>query len=420
MATTILASQADVLRLPAPDDGEALYYDQGKDKDRVTGLALRLRAGGSRRWMFFYRFSGKQQRINIGDATATDLEAARKKARQFRVALDNGENPKFEKISKLVAAKLTLQKVIDDYLDVRAADMKPRALEGSRRHLKGQWKSLHGYPLASITREIVATRLREIARRTYDESGQVKGGPVAANRARGTLSALFTWAIGEGLCETNPVAGTNKNSETSRDRVLTDAELARIWLAAPNSGYGRIVKLLMLTAQRRDEIGSLSWSEIKDLDKPEKALIALPKERTKNGRAHDVPLSKLAVSVLEDQPEIAGRELVFGEGEGGYSGWSRSKAALDTACKVKGWTLHDLRRTAATRMADMGVQPHIIEAALNHVSGHKGGVAGIYNRSTYAAEKRAALNEWAAYLQVEIAKASGANVTNIKQRKAKQ
>ena len=143
--------------------GEALYYDQGKDKDRVTGLALRLRAGGSRRWMFFYRFGGKQQRINIGDATATDLEAARKKARQYRVALDNGENPKFEKISKLVAAKLTLRKVIDDYLEVRANDMKPRPLEGSQRHLKGQWKSLHGYPLSSITREIVATRLREIA-----------------------------------------------------------------------------------------------------------------------------------------------------------------------------------------------------------------------------------------------------------------
>ena len=416
MATTILASQADVLRLPAPGAGEALYYDQGKDKDRVTGLALRLRAGGSRRWMFYYRFGGKQQRINIGDATATDLEAARKKARQYRVALDNGENPKFEKISKLVAAKLTLGKVIDDYLEVRAKDMKPRPLEGSKRHLNGQWKPLHGYPLSSITREIVATRLREISR--YTDDG--KGGPVAANRARGTLSALFTWAIGEGLCETNPVAGTNKNSETSRDRVLTDAELARIWLAAPNSGYGRIVKLLMITAQRRDEIGSLSWSEIKDMDKPEKALIALPKERTKNSRPHDVPLSGLALTELKAQPEFAGRDLVFGEGEGGYSGWSRSKAALDAACKVRDWTLHDLRRTAATRMADIGIQPHVIEAAINHVSGHKAGVAGIYNRSTYAAEKRAALNEWAGYLQVEIAKASGANITNIKQRKAKQ
>ena len=111
---------------------------------------------------------------------------------------------------------------------------------------------------------------------------------------------------------------------------------------------------------------------------------------------------------------MKGRDLVFREGAGGFSGWSRAKDALDEACGVKDWTLHDLRRTAATRMADLGVQPHVIEAVLNHISGHKAGVAGIYNRSTYAAEKRAALDLWAGHVKMIVAQADGANVTRLK------
>jgi integrase len=411
---TELTSQANVLKLPVPNEGEALYFDSHKT-DRVKGLGLRVRAAGSRTWMFYYRFGGKQARIKIGDAGAMDLGGARKKAREYRVVLDGGEDPRFKKIAKQDAAKLTLQKVVDSYLEARAADMKPRALIESTRHLRNDWKPLHAYPLASITRQIVADRLRELKKKT----AKGRGGPVGANRARGTLSALFSWAIGEGLCEVNPVTGTNKNEESTRDHVLKDSELARIWLACPDSAYGRIVRLLMLTAQRRDEIGSLRWSEIEHIADPERAQIALPKERVKNGRAHDVPLSDVALQVLQAQHQIAGRDLVFGEGEGGYSGWSRSKAALDAAGRVKGWTLHDLRRTAATRMADIGVQPHIIEAVINHVSGHKSGVAGIYDRATYSAEKREALNAWANHLQVAIAQATGANVTSLKQRKSK-
>jgi integrase len=166
----------------------------------------------------------------------------------------------------------------------------------------------------------------------------------------------------------------------------------------------------MLTAQRRDEIANLRWSEI-DYDK---ALITLPGERTKNGRAHDVPLSPLALEVLSTQPRIIGREFVFAERGRGFSGWSRSKERLDNKIKIEPWTLHDLRRTAATRMADIGIQPHVIEAALNHISGHKSGVAGIYNRSTYAPERRAALEQWANHIKIILAKAEGANVERLR------
>jgi integrase len=213
---------------------------------------------------------------------------------------------------------------------------------------------------------------------------------------------MFAWAIGEGLCESNPIIGTNVQQERARERVLTDAELASIWNAAADDDYGRIVKLIILTAQRRDEIGALRWSEIDT----NKSLITLPAIRTKNGIEHQVPLSGGAIAIINSC--IRHRDLVFGGvGTNGFAAWSRHKLELDKICGVTDWTLHDLRRTAATRMADIGIQPHIIEAVLNHVSGHKAGVAGIYNRSTYATEKRAALDTWANHLALVISEANG-------------
>ena len=143
-------------------------------------------------------------------------------------------------------------------------------------------------------------------------------------------------------------------------------------------------------------------------------LITLSVDRTKNGNEHRIPLPEYAMAILGTNTQRS--ELVFGERRGEFSGWSRAKAALDNACGVKDWTLHDLRRTAATRMADLGVQPHVIEAVLNHISGHKAGVAGIYNRSTYAAEKRAALELWAGHIKLALAKPEGADVVDLKVR----
>jgi integrase len=223
------------------------------------------------------------------------------------------------------------------------------------------------------------------------------------------LSSFFAWAIGEGLCDTNPVIGTNKHFDgaRSRDRVLTGRELAAIWKALPDSDYGAIVRLLIFTGQRREEIAGLRWSEV-DLEARE---ITLPPARTKNNRPHDVPLSKPALAILKSLPVRAGREFVFGDGPrarngrppgpgGGFQGWSHCKAVLDKqTSSIGAWRLHDVRRTVATRMAELGVQPHVIEAVLNHVSGHKAGVAGVYNRSSYATEKREALDFWGKHIE---------------------
>ena len=410
MAKTGIRTQGDVFGVALPKAGklEAAYFDAAP-KDRAKGLALRVRADGSRTWAFYYRFAGKLRRLTIGaasnDPKGWTLAKARSEARELRVTLDRGHDPAAEK-KRLEAEEaqkdLRVSAVVDDWLKVRQEDMKPRSHVEWTRHLRVHWKPIHKLMLGAVTRQDIAAQMRTLAR---------DSGPVAANRARGALSAMFAWAIGEGLCEANPVIGTNKAAEEkSRERVLDDAELAAVWKAASDNDYGRIVRLLMLTGQRRDEIGSLRWSEIDFKART----ISLDGARTKNGRAHLIPLSDAALAILKTITQVDDREFAFGRGRGGYSGWSKGKDALDAACGVKDWTLHDLRRTAATRMAESKVLPHVIEAVLNHVSGHKSGVAGIYNRSTYETEKRAALDTLASYIKTAIAKSEGANIRRLK------
>jgi integrase len=175
--------------------------------------------------------------------------------------------------------------------------------------------------------------------------------------------------------------------------------LRAIWQACRDDTYGRIVRLLLLTGQRRDEVGSMTEVELNF----SAAVWTIPSERTKNGLAHEVPLSRPALEILASQPRIAGRRLMFGHGVGAFSGWSNSKERLDKRITASGiamapWRLHDLRRTVATGMANLRVLPHVIEAVLNHISGAKAGVAGTYNRATYAREKRDALDLWATHV----------------------
>jgi integrase len=404
-----LRAQADVFRLPGPVAPlrEVVYFDRGKFSERAPGLALRVREAGSRKWVFFYRWGKKQRSFTIGDASGADraadgsgwtLQKARTEARELRLKVDKNINPGDErKVHRETQTKDNnlFSDIVRDYLVFKQPQMKQRSFEECKRHLEQHWKVLNKLPVATIDRFTVAGHLRNLVK---------DSGPVGADRARSSLSAMFAWAIGEGLTENNPVIGTNKASDRKpRERVLSDSELAAIWNAAPDNAYCRIVRLLMITGQRREEIGGLREAELVSLDQPDGARIALPGTRTKNSRPHDVPLSAMAVATLRAQPSLAGRTLIFGEGKGGFSGWSKSKAALDAISQVKDWTLHDLRRTAATRMADLNVQPHVIEAILNHVSGHKSGVAGIYNRSTYAMEKRAALCLWASHIKMIVA-----------------
>lgn len=411
---SVRLTNENVRTLPAKT-GDTLYPD-GDKRNGVPGLYLRVRSGGSRTFIIQWRQGALQRRSTVGKVGVLSLDEARKKARKLLVDIDDGADPIASKAKARVDSSQIFGTVAEDYLGVRARDMKPKSLDQIRRHLRLYWKPLHKLPVSNIDRATVAAELRTIAKNR---------GAVAADRSRSTLSAFFAWSIGEGYRDDNPVTGTNKSSTApSRDRVLTNEELVWVWQAtSETTDYNQIVRLLMLTAQRRDEIADLRHSEIILSDEGNGPLIDLPKERTKNSRPHMVPLSAPAKAIVGGIPVRDDREFVFGEGEGGFSGFSRAKQALDARiAKLAGkdiphWTLHDLRRTATTLMADdLGVLPHVTEAILNHVSSHqsgKAGVAGTYNRATYLKDKRAALDAWAGYLQALVAKAEGGNVVPL-------
>jgi integrase len=372
---------------------DKIFFD-----DEISGFGLRVREGGSRKFVLHYRIGGNQRRLTVGAAGVMKLEEARQRARRALVDVGDGKDPAAQKATDKVEAKQSFLAVAKDYLEflqrrVTKAEMKPRTYTEVERHMMKHWKPLHRLVIGSINRATIATRLREIAK---------QNGPVAADRARSNVSTFFAWAIGEGICETNPVDGTNKNSEyveRERSLILTGkgqppnyGEIVAVWRGAPDNEYGKIVRLLILTLCRRDEIASLGWSEV---DK-EARHIVLPGTRTKNGREHVVPLSDAAMEILESVEQREGRELLFGSGKGGYSGWSKSKEQMDEAVKIKKpWTLHDLRRTGRTGLGILGVAPHVAEAVLNHLPAK---LIRTYDTNDYHAEKRAALDLWAAHL----------------------
>jgi integrase len=378
---------------------ELKFFDHGH-RDCVVGFGLRIRDTGSRVWVFQYKYGDKHNRMKLGTWPSLSLEKARGKARKYREDVDDGGNPAAKRAENRQRSTETFGRIAARYLERRKPAMKPRSYAEVERHLNKHAKPLHGLLLAGIDRRRVAGLLSEIG----DGSGVV-----AANRVRASLSALFAWAIREGILDANVVIGTNRSDEAERDRVLSEAELREISAALLDDDYGAIVRLLMLTGQRREEIGGLRWSEI-DFDR---GVIVFPATRAKNKREHEIPMSDPVREILESRDHKEGRDLVFGKGKGPFAGWSNAKEALDSrllearmkvhgekAKTVPDWRLHDLRRSVATHMGDNGVQPHVIEAVLNHISGHKGGVAGIYNRATYAAEKRTALIMWADHLRL--------------------
>lgn len=372
---------AMALQLPAGRDRLVVFDDD------LPGFGLRISAGGSRQWVVQYRnMLGQTKRESLGRVGLLSATDARKAAGERLARAKLGEDPHAARAKAKALAAVTFGHGVEPYLAAVAPSLRPASLSEAARYLRVIWKPLHRTPLHAVDRRQVAARLAEIA---------TEKGPYAANRARAALSAHFAWLIGTGAADMNPVIGVPKSApEEARDRVLTEDEIKQILGACLADDFGRIVRLLLLTGQRRDEVAAMAWSEV-DLAA---AMWKLPAERVKNGRPHDVPLSDAALKLLAAAPRLEDRALIFGQGEGGFSGFSRAKAAHDKRSGVTGWRLHDLRRTAATGMNELGVLPHVVEAVLNHVSGSRAGVAGIYNRALYVSEKRSALDLWAAHL----------------------
>jgi integrase len=386
--------------------GETVW-DAGHN-EAVKGFGVR-RQRGDAVYVTKYRTFGRQRFVTIGrHGSPWTPDLARREAKRLLGLVAAGKDPQTDKAEAKAKAADTLGKVAKSYLEYAKKKQKPRSYAETERHLLINWKPLHPDSIFHIQRRHIAARLAEI---------ESERGAVSAARARAALSAMFNWAVREGFnIPGNPVFGTNRPAEPkSRKRVLTDDELAEIWTACRDDDHGRITKLLLLTGQRRDEVGGMHRTEIDETKK----LWTIQSVRTKNHQEHVVPLSDSALAIISASPRIKDREHLFGGGprrdgdeHRGFSGWSKAKAALDERilqtrrqadprAKPLPWRLHDLRRTCATVMADrLGVQPYIVEAVLNHITGHKSGVAGVYNRARYEIEVRAALTKWADHVAV--------------------
>jgi integrase len=373
----LTARNIATLSLPS-DKSDVIYWD-----DTVPGFGLRIRKAGTRGWVFRYRFGNLQRSIKLGSANSVPLATARANASKLEAEVRLGTDPAGKKELAKQEAENTFSLLVERFLDARRRELREATIREYARHLRVDAKSLHRLPVAAVMQADIA-RLLNGAR-----------GAATANRLRATLSAMFVWALKEGvvLPHGNPAAYTHKRTETARDRVLSDTELKLLWAALSSDDFGNILRLLTLTGQREEEIAKLRWNEIVD------GSISLPAERVKNRRAHTIPLSDSVKKILTGI-ERNNRVYVFGRDDTGFSGFSQAKKRLDKKLgdAVAPWRIHDLRRTAASGMQRLGVRVEVIERALNHVNGSYRGVAGVYQRDPMTAEVREALNRWARHV----------------------
>ena len=392
---------ASTVNVP-PGARDVLVFDT-----EVRGFGIRKFAGGAAYYFVKYTHEGKQRRQSLGEVTRGNLRPMRLLASEVKSRARAGQDIIAEKQAAETRAEAereatknrkTLGTVVTEYLTVRKGELRHRSFLEVQRHLCKQWLPMHDRDIKALIRADVVAVLDAL---------ECNSGKVSADRARVSLSTLFMWAIDRGYCDTTPMLNIKARSANgARQRVLTEAELVEVWRTCLDDDYGRIVRLLILTGQRKSEIGDLSWSELNST----KRQIELPGTRTKNHKPHVIPLSREALAILASVEREEDRDLVFGRGVGGFTGWSKAKAELDARIaatrKAAGlrkpmppWVLHDLRRSFVTHILDRKLAlPHVVEAIVNHVSGHRGGVAGVYNKAAYADEKRAALELWGAHV----------------------
>jgi integrase len=412
------------------------YRQEILDRD---GLYLIVQPSGVKSWALRYRrkSDGKAVKHTVGSYPMISLKDARSKATELRAEIERGADPHGDKVTaRRRAAEVddSFEAVVRRYI----ADHQfrhNRSWEWTARLLglmvDGAAAPKQCPPLAVIRDGSLDPRghhrtslvdrwgARRIGDITDADIVEVldrisSHAPITANRVHAVLSAFFGWAKGKRLVSSNPCADLGRPAqERSRDRVLDDKELRKIWIATGELGHPHtgIVRLLILTGQRRNEIAGLRWSEI---DLEERAL-HLPGARTKNARAHDVSLSAQALALVAGLPRLVDADHVFTVRRKPVVNFSHMKERLDAASGVTDWTLHDLRRTVASGLQRLGVRLEVTEAVLNHRSGSTAGIVGVYQRHDYADEKRDALARWADYVDALVS-GKKANVVALRGR----
>lgn len=391
----------------------------------LPGLYLVVQPSGATSWAIRYRHAGKPRKMTLGpvapkldgpEPTPTlgaplTLAGARVVAREQLQVVAAGRDPAAEQITTKRAARDPATVERDLFPTVARVFIKRYAKPKNRSWREtARLLGLRPDPEADGALMVIDSgladpkkwgkrKVQEITRRDIIDllDGIVdRGTPVAANATLAALRKLFNWCVERGTLAASPAAGVRPpHSVRSRDRVLTDDELAGVWRSARITRYpfGPAIQMLILTGARRDEITGLQRSEI-DGD-----TIRLAGARTKNGEPHDVPLSSVAQRVLDTMPRVGKRGLVFTTtGETPVSGWTKAKRILDKASGVHNWRIHDIRRTMATGLQRLGFRLEVIESVLGHTGGSRAGIVGVYQRHAFEPEKREALDAWGRYV----------------------
>src|SRR6266446_6815879 len=413
-----------VRNLKAPSSGRLEIWDT-----LLPGFGLRVTDNDARTYFVMYRIGfgtgRKQRRYRIGDARAMSLAEARHAARQALGKVERGVDPAADRVH-VQGARVDA----DSFAAVATAYLERYVKKQTRASTYRETKRILNVdvipawgtrPIATITRRDINAILDTITDR---------GAEVQANRVLARLRTLFAWAVERDYLSASPVVRMKPpTKERSRDRALSEDEIRWFWQATGELGwpFGPLFRLLLVTAQRRDEVASIAWPEL-DF---ERRVWTIPREKAKNDRAHDVALSALALEIISDQPEVDPRLVFTTNGKHPVSGFSRGKTRVDALMNaarrkalklpegedaIQDWILHDLRRTAATGMAGLGIAPHVVDKILNHVSGTIRGVAAVYNRHGYEAERAAALEAWGSYIESLIRPAAAPNVAGLAKR----
>ncbi len=412
---------------------------------RISGLYLVLQPSGARSWALRYRAAGKPAKLTLGSYPSLDLANARRRAQEALGEIASGKSPAADKKAAREAQKAAESTA--DRIETVAASFVDRYV---KRNVGESWaREAERIITKEINPKLGAKRLGDVKKSDIHDllDGIVdRGAPIVANRTLAVFRRLCNWAIERGIINVSPCDKIKAPAaEEPRDRVLSDEELARVWRAADGAGhpFGPAVKLLILTGARREEVGAMTWDEVNLGEK----IWTLPAGRSKNGVAHEIPLSDDAVAIIKALPRIEPKRdaetkklappfIFTTTGRTPVSGWSKAKESLDATIvkavtkeavergeepaveALPSWRLHDLRRTAASGMAGIGIAPHVVEAVLNHKSGTIKGVAAVYNRYNYATEKRQALDAWARRLDAIVNGESASNVFELAKARA--
>lgn len=402
-------------RLEIPDGG-------------LQGLYLVVQPSGAKAWALRYRFAGKPAKLTLGRWPVMGVADARRAAADAIGEVERGTDPAAQRKAEQTAA-LEVERLAADPTYADRDKVKTVIADFMKRHAVHNRRA--DDVAAMFRREILPLwgekDIHEIGKRDLIEVLYAivdRGSPITANRLLAHVRTVWTWAVGRGIIAVSPFTGIKPPSkEKSRDRVLTDEEIVWLWKACERLGqpFGSLYRFLLLTGQRLREGAEMTDGEVKG------ALWVIPAARVKNDGEHSVPLSEAAAAVLARVDRIKGKAgYVFSTtGATPVSGFTRAKSRLDSLMSeivnkglaepitIAPFTIHDLRRTCASGMAGLRFPPHVVEAVLNHRSGTRRGVAGVYNRYDLADEKRQALESWGRYV-VGLVEGEASNVVQMR------